>query len=241
MSAFWKKALRRALWAGRANATQSAGLSTSYALGEHWEEFIRAQVHGGRYANESEVIRDALRLFEEEQRPGAALAALVGDAIGRITRGTGSVPKEVLEHSGANGAASSPTPRVTGAMPLPALPHRKGRQSLQGYVRENLEQLEHEIFAGVRYEALVRAIRASGFVKVALGSLHSAVFRARKMRAERAGVPPLQLAGKTRRVPTPEVVSAPSPARLETVSMSECAWDPPWSPSPRKDAPGPLM
>ena len=41
----------------------------SFALGDHSEEFIDAQVNGGRYNNASEVVRDALRL--EEDRSGS--------------------------------------------------------------------------------------------------------------------------------------------------------------------------
>lgn len=40
----------------------------SFALGEHFEEFIDAQVTGGRYNNASEVVRDALRLLEDRER-----------------------------------------------------------------------------------------------------------------------------------------------------------------------------
>jgi antitoxin ParD1/3/4 len=39
----------------------------SFALGEHFEEFIDAQVTGGRYNNASEVVRDALRLLEDRE------------------------------------------------------------------------------------------------------------------------------------------------------------------------------
>jgi antitoxin ParD1/3/4 len=40
----------------------------SFALGEHFEQFIDAQVTGGRYNNASEVVRDALRLLEDQER-----------------------------------------------------------------------------------------------------------------------------------------------------------------------------
>jgi antitoxin ParD1/3/4 len=40
----------------------------SFALGEHFEEFIDTQVTGGRYNNASEVVRDALRLLEDRER-----------------------------------------------------------------------------------------------------------------------------------------------------------------------------
>jgi antitoxin ParD1/3/4 len=40
----------------------------SFALGEHFETFIDAQITGGRYNNASEVVRDALRLLEDRER-----------------------------------------------------------------------------------------------------------------------------------------------------------------------------
>ena len=42
-------------------------MPSSYAIGEHFEQFIRQQVDGGRYARASEVVRDALRLLEQEE------------------------------------------------------------------------------------------------------------------------------------------------------------------------------
>jgi antitoxin ParD1/3/4 len=39
----------------------------SFALGTHFEAFIDAQVKDGRYNNASEVVRDALRLLEDEE------------------------------------------------------------------------------------------------------------------------------------------------------------------------------
>lgn len=39
-------------------------MAGSYSLGEHFDNFIKAQVASGRYNNESEVIRDALRQAE---------------------------------------------------------------------------------------------------------------------------------------------------------------------------------
>lgn len=42
-------------------------MPSSYAVGEHFEQFIKEQVQGGRYASASEVVRDALRLLEERE------------------------------------------------------------------------------------------------------------------------------------------------------------------------------
>lgn len=39
----------------------------SYAVGSHFEAFIRAQVTGGRFNNASEVVREGLRLLEERE------------------------------------------------------------------------------------------------------------------------------------------------------------------------------
>ena len=40
----------------------------SFALGDRFEAFIDAQVEGGRYNNASEVVRDALRLLEDQEK-----------------------------------------------------------------------------------------------------------------------------------------------------------------------------
>lgn len=49
------------------------GKNTSISLGEHFEEYVTAQVEAGRFGNRSEVIRDALRDHEEKQRKIEAL------------------------------------------------------------------------------------------------------------------------------------------------------------------------
>ncbi|HEY0524022.1 MAG TPA: type II toxin-antitoxin system ParD family antitoxin [Stellaceae bacterium] len=40
----------------------------SFALGERFETFIDEQVKSGRYNNASEVVRDALRLLEDQEK-----------------------------------------------------------------------------------------------------------------------------------------------------------------------------
>jgi len=42
-------------------------MPSSFAIGEHYEDFIRAQLDSGRYSSASEVVRDALRLLEEQE------------------------------------------------------------------------------------------------------------------------------------------------------------------------------
>lgn len=51
--------------------------ATSIILGDHFDQLIAQQVQTGRYGTASEVVRDALRLFEHQQ---AALQRL-NDAI----------------------------------------------------------------------------------------------------------------------------------------------------------------
>jgi len=54
------------------------GRVTSFSLGDHFTQFVEAQVNEGRYNNASDVMRAALRLLEErEARMSALRAALV--------------------------------------------------------------------------------------------------------------------------------------------------------------------
>ena len=41
--------------------------TTSFVLGEHFEQLIAQQMHTGRYSSASEVMREALRIFENQQ------------------------------------------------------------------------------------------------------------------------------------------------------------------------------
>ncbi|MDN5935437.1 MAG: type II toxin-antitoxin system ParD family antitoxin [Nitrosospira sp.] len=43
-------------------------MPSSYAIGEHFEHFIRQQIESGRYASASEVVREALRTLEGRER-----------------------------------------------------------------------------------------------------------------------------------------------------------------------------
>ncbi len=42
-------------------------MPSSYAIGSHFERFIRQKIESGRYSSASEVVREALRLLEERE------------------------------------------------------------------------------------------------------------------------------------------------------------------------------
>jgi antitoxin ParD1/3/4 len=47
--------------------------NTSISLGDHFESFISNRIGSGRYHSASEVIRDGLRLLEQEERKAEML------------------------------------------------------------------------------------------------------------------------------------------------------------------------
>ena len=49
--------------------------NTSISLGDHFANFIDAQVRGGRYGSASDVVRAGLRLLEEHEAKVKALEA----------------------------------------------------------------------------------------------------------------------------------------------------------------------
>ncbi len=49
------------------------GKNTSILLGDYFNSFIEKQIKSGKYSSASEVVRAALRLFEEEETKKLAL------------------------------------------------------------------------------------------------------------------------------------------------------------------------
>ena len=61
--------------------------TTALSLGPHWEEFIRREIATGRYASASEVVRAALRDYEDKGKKLDALRAHLAEGIEQADRG----------------------------------------------------------------------------------------------------------------------------------------------------------
>ena len=69
-------------------------MPSSYTLGDRFEGFVKQLVASGRYASASEVLRDGLRLLEEQE----SLRQAKLDALRRdINEGLDSGPSEPLD------------------------------------------------------------------------------------------------------------------------------------------------
>lgn len=49
--------------------------TTSFVLGDHFDQFVASQLKTGRYGSTSEIIREGLRLVEERTKAVEALNA----------------------------------------------------------------------------------------------------------------------------------------------------------------------
>lgn len=73
-------------------------MPSSYTIGDHFENFVKEQVEGGSYASASEVIRDGLRLLEEDQqRRRAVIEGLRGEIEKGRRNGKPKPAAEVLD------------------------------------------------------------------------------------------------------------------------------------------------
>lgn len=69
--------------------------NTSITLGDHFDGLIAQQIAEGRYASASEVIRAALRLFEDTEKKTAVLRQLLEEG---EKSGTAEYSYEALMH-----------------------------------------------------------------------------------------------------------------------------------------------
>lgn len=76
--------------------------NTSMTLGEHFEGFIANQINEGRFASASEVVRAALRMFEDNERKIAVLKKLLdeGEQSGTTEYSYESLMNEIDEELG---------------------------------------------------------------------------------------------------------------------------------------------
>ncbi len=73
-------------------------MASSYTLGEHFEAFIKQQIEGGRYASASEVVRDGLRLLEEQQQRREAVLNRLRGKVEKVRRsGRPKLATEILD------------------------------------------------------------------------------------------------------------------------------------------------
>ena len=84
-------------------------MPSSYAIGAHFERFVKNQVESGRYSSASEVVRDALRLLEErEELRQAQINQLLDKIQEGINSGPGVPAEEVLSRLEAKYAKLMP-------------------------------------------------------------------------------------------------------------------------------------
>ncbi len=76
--------------------------NTSMTLGEHFDGFIASQINEGRFASASEVVRAALRMFEDNERKIAVLRKLLeeGEQSGTAEYSYESLMNEIDEELG---------------------------------------------------------------------------------------------------------------------------------------------
>lgn len=71
-------------------------MPSSFTLGSHFEGFIKKQVTSGRYSSASEVIRDSLRLLEEQEQIKEARLDALRTKVAKGDIGEGIAATEVF-------------------------------------------------------------------------------------------------------------------------------------------------
>ena len=77
------------------------GRNTSILLGDHFENFINDQIATGKYSSVSEVIRTALRMFEQEETKTKSLIneLKAGEKSGKIRHFDRNKNLEILRNN----------------------------------------------------------------------------------------------------------------------------------------------
>jgi antitoxin ParD1/3/4 len=69
-------------------------MPTSVALGSHFEQFVKSQLASGRYNNASEVIREGLRMLEDQEKLRALKLEALRAEVQRGMQGGSGIPAE---------------------------------------------------------------------------------------------------------------------------------------------------
>ncbi len=92
------------------------------------------------------------------------------------------------------------------------LPARRGEQTLHGYVREHLRQIEQALSFGVPYTTITEAVHTAGFAGTSVHTMEPAVYRARRYKPRFA----VTLGPSPASEPTPRLLSRSPPAPQAT-------------------------
>ena len=96
-------------------------MPSSYAIGDHFESFIKGQIEQGRYATASEVVRDGLRALEDREQLRAAKLESLRSALQRgANSGPGLPADEVFATARQRIAAAGQS--------MPARPQRPSKR-----------------------------------------------------------------------------------------------------------------
>jgi antitoxin ParD1/3/4 len=87
-------------------------MPSSYAIGDHFEAFIKKQIQQGRYASASEVVRDGLRALEDRERLRVAKLDALKSDIRRGAESGAGIPAEVVFAEVRKRTPKSPTARA---------------------------------------------------------------------------------------------------------------------------------
>ena len=86
-------------------------MPSSYAIGSYFERFLKKQIDSGRYSSASEVVRDALRLLEEQEELREAQIKYLREKVQEgINSGPGVPAEEVFSRLEAKYTKLRPKP-----------------------------------------------------------------------------------------------------------------------------------